>query len=259
MGLPLVLQPSACQTPLRTLYRDGNGLPISSARPSYVYLIRWSRSRRSASRCCWPTYPRCDRDRRTGVRRHRRAGFLAAFVLVPTRRCRSSPALLGGVAAAVDHGSSPIPAPLEPFLVPMSSSRGPYLLVETTVILGARRARYSLRVLPSRSAMSASHRLSRRRPGPSAANSSQRRSSSARDARVRAAWRHPCVFPIRSDHARTRTPSDPRSASTCGRLRHRSRRARRARLDACAQLSRATVPGSVSSSRRAPPQMRPPA
>jgi hypothetical protein len=60
-------------------------------------------------------------------------GFLAAFVLVPTRRWPLIPAALLGLVAATRlvTGSSLIPAPLEPFLVPIVLvGVGLYLLIE---------------------------------------------------------------------------------------------------------------------------------
>jgi hypothetical protein len=60
-------------------------------------------------------------------------GFVSAFVLAPNRRWPLVPGALLGIVAATRlvTGSSPIPAPLEPFLVPVVLvGVGIYLLVE---------------------------------------------------------------------------------------------------------------------------------
>jgi hypothetical protein len=60
-------------------------------------------------------------------------GFLAAYVLAPARRWPLIPASLLGIVAATRlvTGSSAIPVPLEPFLVPfVLVAVGVYLLVE---------------------------------------------------------------------------------------------------------------------------------
>lgn len=136
MGLPFVLQPLGVPNAASYLFiAMGLAFLISFVRGrQYVYLIPMVTLSSFGIALLLPTWitmrPETVAPAFVAIVA---LGFLAAFVLVPSRRWPLVPAaLLGLVAAArLVTGSSPIPAPLEPFLVPIVLvGVGLYLLVE---------------------------------------------------------------------------------------------------------------------------------
>ena len=136
MGLPFVLQPLGVPNAASYLFLAmGMAFLISFLRGrQYVYLIPMVTLTSFGIALLLPTWiPMRPETVAPAFVAIVALGFLAAFVLVPTRRWPLVPAgLLGGVAAArLITGASPIPVPLEPFLVPMVLvGVGLYLLVE---------------------------------------------------------------------------------------------------------------------------------
>jgi CheY-like chemotaxis protein len=136
MGLPFVLQPLGVPNAASYLFLAmGMAFLISFVRGrQYVYLIPMVTLSSFGIALLLPTWiPMRPEAVAPSFVAIVALGFLAAFVLVPTRRWPLIPAaLLGGVAAArLITGSSPLPAPLEPFLVPIVLvGVGLYLLVE---------------------------------------------------------------------------------------------------------------------------------
>ncbi len=136
MGLPFVLQPLGVPNAASYLFLAmGGAFLVSYLRGrQYVYLIPMVTLSSFGVALLLPTWivmrPETIAPAFVGIIA---LGFVAAFALAPIRRWPLVPAgLLGIVAAArLLTGSSPIPAPLEPFLVPVVLvGVGLYLLVE---------------------------------------------------------------------------------------------------------------------------------
>jgi CheY-like chemotaxis protein len=136
MGLPFVLQPLGVPNAASYLFiAMGLAFLISFVRGrQYVYLIPMVTLTSFGIALLLPTWvtmrPETVAPAFVAIVA---LGFLAAFVLVPARRWPLIPASLLGIVAAIRFvtGSSPIPAPLEPFLVPIVLvGVGLYLLVE---------------------------------------------------------------------------------------------------------------------------------
>ena len=136
MGLPFVLQPLGVPNAASYLFiAMGMAFLISFVRGrQYVYLIPMVTLSSFGIALLLPTWitmrPETVAPAFVAIVA---LGFLAAFVLVPTRRWPLIPAALLGLVAATRlvTGSSLIPAPLEPFLVPIVLvGVGLYLLIE---------------------------------------------------------------------------------------------------------------------------------
>ena len=136
MGLPFVLQPLGVPNAASYLFITmGLAFLISFVRGrQYVYLIPMVTLSSFGIALLLPTWvtmrPETVAPAFVAIVA---LGFLSAFVLVPTRRWPLIPAALLGLVAATRliTGSSPIPAPLEPFLVPIVLvGVGLYLLIE---------------------------------------------------------------------------------------------------------------------------------
>ncbi len=136
MGLPFVLQPLGIPNAASYLFLAmGIAFLISYLRGhQYVYLIPMVTLSSFGIALLLPTWiamrPETVAPAFVAIVA---LGFVAAFVLAPTRRWPLVPAALLGIVAAIRlvTGSSPIPAPLEPFLVPVVLvGVGLYLLVE---------------------------------------------------------------------------------------------------------------------------------
>ena len=136
MGLPFVLQPLGVPNAASYLFiAMGLAFLISFVRGrQYVYLIPMVTLSSFGIALLLPTWvtmrPETVAPAFVAIVA---LGFLSAFVLVPTRRWPLIPAGLLGLVAATRliTGSSPIPAPLEPFLVPIVLvGVGLYLLIE---------------------------------------------------------------------------------------------------------------------------------
>ena len=136
MGLPFVLQPLGVPNAASYLFiAMGLAFLISFVRGrQYVYLIPMVTLSSFGIALLLPTWvtmrPETVAPAFVAIVA---LGFLSAFVLVPTRRWPLIPAALLGLVAAIRliTGSSPIPAPLEPFLVPIVLvGVGLYLLIE---------------------------------------------------------------------------------------------------------------------------------
>ena len=136
MGLPFVLQPLGVPNAASYLFiAMGLAFLISFVRGrQYVYLIPMVTLSSFGIALLLPTWitmrPETVAPAFVAIVA---LGFLSAFILVPVRRWPLIPAsVLGLVAAArLVTGSSPIPAPLEPFLVPIVLvGVGLYLLIE---------------------------------------------------------------------------------------------------------------------------------
>ncbi len=136
MGLPFVLQPLGVPNAASYLFiAMGLAFLISFVRGrQYVYLIPMVTLSSFGIALLLPTWvtmrPETVAPAFVAIVA---LGFLSAFVLVPTRRWPLIPAALLGLVAATRliTGSSPIPAPLEPFLVPIVLvGVGLYLLIE---------------------------------------------------------------------------------------------------------------------------------
>ena len=136
MGLPFVLQPLGVPNAASYLFiAMGMAFLISFVRGrQYVYLIPMVTLSSFGIALLLPTWitmrPETVAPAFVAIVA---LGFLAAFVLVPARRWPLIPAALLGLVAATRlvTGSSPIPAPLEPFLVPIVLvGVGLYLLIE---------------------------------------------------------------------------------------------------------------------------------
>ena len=136
MGLPFVLQPLGVPNAASYLFiAMGLAFLISFVRGrQYVYLIPMVTLSSFGIALLLPTWvtmrPETVAPAFVAIVA---LGFLSAFVLVPTRRWPLIPAGLLGLVAAIRliTGSSPIPAPLEPFLVPIVLvGVGLYLLIE---------------------------------------------------------------------------------------------------------------------------------
>ncbi|HZP97462.1 MAG TPA: response regulator [Candidatus Limnocylindria bacterium] len=136
MGLPFVLQPLGVPNAASYLFLAmGAAFLISYLRGhQYVYLIPMVTLSSFGIALLLPTWivmrPEAIAPAFVAIVA---LGFVAAFVLAPERRWPLVPAGLLGVVAAsrLVTGSSPIPGPLEPFLVPIVLvGVGVYLLVE---------------------------------------------------------------------------------------------------------------------------------
>jgi CheY-like chemotaxis protein len=136
MGLPFVLQPLGVPNAASYLFLAmGGAFGISYARGrAYVYLIPAVTLTSFGIALLLPTWivmrPETIAPAFVGVVA---LGFAVAFAVAPNRRWPLVPAvILGAVAAArLVTGVSPIPSPLEPFLVPLVLvGVGAYLLVE---------------------------------------------------------------------------------------------------------------------------------
>jgi CheY-like chemotaxis protein len=136
MGLPFVLQPLGVPNAASYLFiAMGMAFLISFVRGrQYVYLIPMVTLSSFGIALLLPTWitmrPETVAPAFVAIVA---LGFLAAFVLVPARRWPLIPAALLGLVAATRlvTGSSPIPAALEPFLVPIVLvGVGLYLLIE---------------------------------------------------------------------------------------------------------------------------------
>jgi CheY-like chemotaxis protein len=136
MGLPFVLQPLGVPNAASYLFiAMGLAFLISFVRGrQYVYLIPMVTLSSFGIALLLPTWitmrPETVAPAFVAIVA---LGFLSAFVLVPTRRWPLIPSALLGIVAATRlvTGSSPIPAPLEPFLVPIVLvGVGLYLLIE---------------------------------------------------------------------------------------------------------------------------------
>jgi CheY-like chemotaxis protein len=136
MGLPFVLQPLGVPNAASYLFiAMGAAFLISFVRGrQYVYLIPMVTLSSFGIALLLPTWitmrPETVAPAFVAIVA---LGFLSAFVLVPARRWPLVPAGLLGIVAALRlvTGSSPIPAPLEPFLVPVVLvGVGVYLLIE---------------------------------------------------------------------------------------------------------------------------------
>jgi CheY-like chemotaxis protein len=136
MGLPFVLQPLGVPNAASYLFLSmGIAFLISYLRGhQYVYLIPMVTLSSFGIALLLPTWiamrPETVAPAFVAIVA---LGFVAAFVLAPNRRWPLVPAALLGIVAATRlvTGTSPIPAPLEPFLVPVVLvGVGLYLLVE---------------------------------------------------------------------------------------------------------------------------------
>jgi CheY-like chemotaxis protein len=136
MGLPFVLQPLGVPNAASYLFiAMGLAFLISFVRGrQYVYLIPMVTLTSFGIALLLPTWiamrPETVAPAFVAIVA---LGFLSAFVLVPARRWPLIPAGLLGIVAATRliTSSSPIPAPLEPFLVPIVLvGVGVYLLIE---------------------------------------------------------------------------------------------------------------------------------
>ncbi len=136
MGLPFVLQPLGVPNAASYLFLAmGAAFLVSYLRGrQYVYLIPMVTLSSFGVALLLPTWivmrPETIAPAFVGIIA---LGFVAAFALSPSRRWPLVPGGLLGIAAAARlvTGASPIPAPLEPFLVPVVLvAVGVYLLVE---------------------------------------------------------------------------------------------------------------------------------
>jgi CheY-like chemotaxis protein len=136
MGLPFVLQPLGVPNAASYLFLAmGIAFLISYLRGhQYVYLIPMVTLTSFGVALLLPTWivmrPETVAPAFVAIVA---LGFVSAFVLAPNRRWPLVPGALLGIVAATRlvTGSSPIPAPLEPFLVPVVLvGVGIYLLVE---------------------------------------------------------------------------------------------------------------------------------
>lgn len=136
MGIPFILQPLGVPNAASYLFvAMGAAFLISYLRGhQYVYLIPMATLTSFGVALLLPTWvvlrPEAVAPAFVGVIA---VGFLVAFGLAPERRWPLIPAAVLGVVAAARlmTGWSPIPTPLEPFLVPVVLvSVGLYLLIE---------------------------------------------------------------------------------------------------------------------------------